>query len=389
MKKLLVLLAVPVCLSAQVLTQHTIQPQDVNDTLYFAKSVDGSLSTPGIYVSTNNVWFTNLVRTQASLDGSGNSIPLGNDLALHARGAADMILSADLASLTSSTAVSAGVHTITLSASPTATFYVGATLTIDRWTANQETIAVGSWSFGTGDTITATFAQSHSGTYTVDQWGSEDSYGWLWRHIDQNTGTELYRVQAEMSGVNEGFAYLRGNKYLYRVDPNLNQPQFFGDGTNGTAYYGSNGLTGSCANWSWQNNLTDQVVKMYLECSTGDLTIYGGLKLGANTVIPAATTGAHGNGLKIQYSDNTGTSGNLAQFDADGNVVDGPTAPASAIVGLTDTQALTNKTVNGVDPSTLPTKSGTPTVGAGVCWKTASQLGTCTAGTWPNCSTCN
>ena len=36
-----------------------------------------------------------------------------------------------------------------------------------------------------------------------------------------------------------------------------------------------------------------------------------------------------------------------------------------------------------------PGISGTPTAGAGVCWKTASQLGTCTAGTWPNCSTCN
>jgi hypothetical protein len=35
------------------------------------------------------------------------------------------------------------------------------------------------------------------------------------------------------------------------------------------------------------------------------------------------------------------------------------------------------------------TKSGTPTAGAGVCWKTTSTLGTCTAGTWPNCTTCN
>jgi hypothetical protein len=31
----------------------------------------------------------------------------------------------------------------------------------------------------------------------------------------------------------------------------------------------------------------------------------------------------------------------------------------------------------------------TPTPGAGVCWKTATTLGTCTAGTWPNCTTCN
>lgn len=31
----------------------------------------------------------------------------------------------------------------------------------------------------------------------------------------------------------------------------------------------------------------------------------------------------------------------------------------------------------------------TPTVNAGVCWKTTNTLGTCTAGTWPNCTTCN
>jgi hypothetical protein len=35
------------------------------------------------------------------------------------------------------------------------------------------------------------------------------------------------------------------------------------------------------------------------------------------------------------------------------------------------------------------TKSGTPTAGHGVCWKTSTQLGDCTAGTWPNCTTCN
>ena len=39
---------------------------------------------------------------------------------------------------------------------------------------------------------------------------------------------------------------------------------------------------------------------------------------------------------------------------------------------------------------TLPvTSATTPTVGAGVCWKTSATLGTCTAGTWPNCTTCN
>lgn len=42
-----------------------------------------------------------------------------------------------------------------------------------------------------------------------------------------------------------------------------------------------------------------------------------------------------------------------------------------------------------VSSSTVPTTSGTTTTGAGVCWKSANVLGTCTAGTWPSCSTCN
>ncbi len=41
-------------------------------------------------------------------------------------------------------------------------------------------------------------------------------------------------------------------------------------------------------------------------------------------------------------------------------------------------------------PTLVPITSTTiPTSGAGVCWKTPTTLGTCTAGTWPNCTTCN
>ena len=72
--------------------------------------------------------------------------------------------------------------------------------------------------------------------------------------------------------------------------------------------------------------------------------------------------GLHGSsGNYFQKSDNTGAS-QPAAFDAAGNLTAG---------------------------TSVPTKSGTPTAGAGVCWKTASVLGTCTAGTWPNCTTCN
>ena len=44
-----------------------------------------------------------------------------------------------------------------------------------------------------------------------------------------------------------------------------------------------------------------------------------------------------------------GTDGNLAEWNADGDLVDGPTPPSGTIVGTTDTQTLTNKTIDGDD----------------------------------------
>lgn len=55
--------------------------------------------------------------------------------------------------------------------------------------------------------------------------------------------------------------------------------------------------------------------------------------IGVNTVIGPTVTGPHGTGVKLQMSDNTGTSGNLAQFDSGGNVTNGPTAAAVPQVG--------------------------------------------------------
>jgi len=40
-----------------------------------------------------------------------------------------------------------------------------------------------------------------------------------------------------------------------------------------------------------------------------------------------------------------GTNGDLAQWNVDGDLVDGPTPPSGTIVGTTDTQTLTNKTL--------------------------------------------
>lgn len=56
-------------------------------------------------------------------------------------------------------------------------------------------------------------------------------------------------------------------------------------------------------------------------------------------------TAAQGNGSKIQLSAGSPTSGNFASFDANANTVDsGRSAPSGAIVGTTDSQAISGKT---------------------------------------------
>ena len=47
----------------------------------------------------------------------------------------------------------------------------------------------------------------------------------------------------------------------------------------------------------------------------------------------------------VLITGTAGTADDLAIWNADGDLVDGPTPPAGAIVGTTDTQSLTNKTL--------------------------------------------
>jgi len=67
---------------------------------------------------------------------------------------------------------------------------------------------------------------------------------------------------------------------------------------------------------------------------TGEVT-------GATTLTIANRTGAD-TGV---VTGTKGTSGDLAEWNADGDLVDGPTPPTGTIVGTTDTQTLTNKRI--------------------------------------------
>ena len=82
-------------------------------------------------------------------------------------------------------------------------------------------------------------------------------------------------------------------------------------------------------------------------------SLYSKAALATDSVGDVIAAAIHGNSTNVQASDGTGTSGNLAKFDANGNVANGPTPPVGAMVGTTDTQTLTNKTVDGVSPTTM------------------------------------
>lgn len=67
--------------------------------------------------------------------------------------------------------------------------------------------------------------------------------------------------------------------------------------------------------------------------------------LGTNLVAQSAKTLSGADATIV--TGTAGTSGDLAVWNADGDIVDGPTPPSGTIVGTTDAQTLTNKTISG------------------------------------------
>ncbi|HET6220168.1 MAG TPA: hypothetical protein VFE27_24280 [Acidobacteriaceae bacterium] len=90
----------------------------------------------------------------------------------------------------------------------------------------------------------------------------------------------------------------------------------------------------------------------------GANTTLGGYQLNANTVLPSTLTGFHGTaGTKVQLSDGTGASGNIAKFAADGSATDGGVAVTS-IAPLYNTSGTIQASAHMV------TGSGTLTAGS-------------------------
>lgn len=110
--------------------------------------------------------------------------PLGNDGGFGVYGPADVWLATSALEVVSSTSVSPGTTTVTVSSpavasiaqggNPTALFSGpgGAGLIIDPGTANQETVSLSNWSIASANTLTILFTKSHTQPYRIRQQGT-------------------------------------------------------------------------------------------------------------------------------------------------------------------------------------------------------------------------
>jgi len=168
------------------------------------------------------------------------------------------------------------------------------------------------------------------------------------------------------------------------------QPYF--NGLTGTALVTQNGASSvavfintELSTASATANLTNQSGQMII--SGALLTNGGGTANVAFTNTNTAGTPNLLNGVDMNYGLSAGAAYTYISPDSITPNVSGSNVNTSAAVyngGTGATTAAGARTNLGV-----PGISGTPTAGHGVCWKTSGQLGDCTSGTWPNCSTCN
>lgn len=221
--------------------------------------------TGALMIGGNSLYLGSLVRTGPSLDALGHLIPLGNDMFFDVRGAADMILQQEVSRTTSTTSV-AGAGTQNITVGTTANFFLGAGITIDRYTASEETIAANSWSITNLTTINATFVRAHTQPYNVDQWGVLDIKGWLQRWFDSDSGTQINQWKQLRNGANRGFVLQdAAGLSLYSNDPFDFIPRIFGHG--GLFLFGSNGLTGTTGAIALKNNPVDGANLLFVDGS--------------------------------------------------------------------------------------------------------------------------
>jgi hypothetical protein len=117
-----------------------------------------------------------------------------------------------------------------------------------------------------------------------------------------------------------------------------------------------------------------------INSATGMGSFNGGIANANGTILPSTLNGVHGNAAKVQLSDNSGTGGDLASFDANGNVTDSNLVAANVVrriynCGSTSACGSTILTQTKLEFGSVPLSSGSATITGMSAWTSTSSFG--------------
>jgi hypothetical protein len=300
-------------------TLGAISALDVRDKVVFGSGNTSIGVTTGLQ-TTNAIDFTvntggdyplgrmRILSELATLPLPG--LTLGSDLALLARGAADMHLETVANTTSSTTTVAAGLRTVVVG--NTSNLYALAGITIAPHTANEEVISQGDWSIVDATHIQALFALGHTQPYDVRQQGAffldghdlivsgDSDYPWL-RVRDKNINPYMYlpsdlgstfpdnAVQitsqvAGANGTNKDLIYRNAtNAGCFKLNNFANTATLYSfcDNAGAGIFYAAQPTVGV----TYKATYDADVTRMTGQGSVGGMILYTGALVGTNGIV--------------------------------------------------------------------------------------------------------
>ena len=199
------------------------------------------------------------------------------------------------------------------------------------------------------------------------EWGTLSNFqGAPPQYVIDNTGAVSWGDYSATVAIDSSGNHLAKG---YFGQSNSTSSVYLQSNVNGDAFNRFQALIDGTLSWGPGSGATDVTLS---RTSTGRLTVSGDFWIKGNLimgptgpiVIPTGITGYYGSpafgAVDIQNSDGTGASGNLAAYGSFGKLTNGPTPPVGAIVGTSDSQTLTNKSIAGseINSGTVGAASG-------------------------------